>query len=1419
MVIFHLGTWATKEAGEDTRTIQPYTYIIPPGSSARASCRTSSLDALSGRLHLDLARSSRPRLARPARLVRRHRFPLLDFVVPLTSSHLSKSLATTAEDQSPPAGYAGPLKEGLDLTIGHVGHDLPPFQPGGEWLGLPELPTPAELNPDGDADSIAASVMRHLGENDVSRPYGSKEEYLETHYRLNREEGITFLRLGVSEYKRNPLMMDNDNTCVYTKVFVQGYLMTKIGPVCRIQFSTQRAGKRIRWTTSQRLTPGTIVAISTATDNFKSICKTAVVADRPIRAGLEKKPPTIEILWADTTDIVIDPTQELVMIESRRGYFEAVRHTLVALQQAARLDSPMTKYLVEGSGVDGEPSYITNNSRMDLTPLLHRLPEDPILKGRLLRSYENYNVLGGIPSDIGQYTSLDNSQLQAVHRILTKELAIVQGPPGTGKTYTSVQSLRCMVSTLTAGMIKAPEEVIIVSAETNHAVDQILTHLVGSGIKVVRLGGRTRDDEIKKQSLFNLRQRVQSGRDKNMNTLEAARKRCIDESERVLSEVLPREPLDSNLLLERGIITKEQFDSLSGDEWTWQPGPGKPGGVISEWLGDHLEDISACRTYDPVFDNEEIFEEGGGDGADTSKFELDADDPTIDDDSIHLKGTWVGVNRQWGGANPNNIALDNAQIPRQLRKQNLWEIEQKWRGPIYEYWLLKLLKIGREALCDIFAKYKRVCDDIKTNGWARDVRCIKLMNIQIIGCTTTGLSKYRGLLAALKPKTILIEEAAQSREAHVAAALLPSLQQLILVGDHQQLVPHCDVPGLAGTFHNLTVSMFERLVSHLQLPFTVLIQQRRMVPEIRALLNPFYPDLGDHPVVWDKAHRPAVPGMVFNSYLFDHDWEEGTDVETLSKYNLKEAEMVIQFARYLMQNGVLAEQITILTFYRGQRKKILMLARKCLTPDFGHSNINVCTVDSYQGEENDIILLSLVRSVPHNRPAVAGFVGDMNRGVVSISRARRGLYIFGNIQNLARATETSRFMWGNVRATLDELNRYDAGSSHLPLLCQNHGKVTYAAGPNDLKNRYGGCEEKCTGVFQPCGHSCEQFCHPKPHENLTCQHDCKRKLQCGHVCDQKCGDKCCCGKKCAEFMSQMKRPTLPGQSGTPGQSNNSVLVPTNNWSTYVAAHDDANRRTNVPKTAPNTDVLGQSVQSTPTNVRDEYRQISVGMKGQRKVGENVVARPAVNVNKTPSGTITAGDQHSRTSSGQDVTPTPTHVARRAPQNFSSTLMSHGTMPQLAGYNDLANRVLQAGRGAGSARNPNRGPGRGGNQGVGFGRNFMPPTHPSFRRQGEAGGLPTTYGTARRQELASQGIGNTQSRAETSQPSPGNLTMDVLSQQVNRIRTPSPDARTVKDWEESTDDEEEEPLDAKLRRMNLEAAANPPGAGEEDLITF
>merc|ERR1711998_500743 len=105
--------------------------------------------------------------------------------------------------------------------------------------------------------------------------------------------------------------------------------------------------------------------------------------------------------------------------------------------------------------------------------------------------------------------------------------------------------------------------------------------------------------------------------------------------------------------------------------------------------------------------------------------------------------------------------------------------------------------------------------------------------------------------------------------------------------------------------------------------------------------------------------------------------------------NKGEAEYVVACYQYMRLLGYPAEKISIITTYNGQKNLIRdVLAARCLNPFFGRP-AKVSTVDKFQGQQNDYILLSLVRTES------VGHLRDVRRLVVALSRARLGLYVFG----------------------------------------------------------------------------------------------------------------------------------------------------------------------------------------------------------------------------------------------------------------------------------------------------------------------------------------------------------------------------------------------------------------------------------------
>ncbi|MCJ1468415.1 hypothetical protein MMC07_007043 [Pseudocyphellaria aurata] len=961
------------------------------------------------------------------------------------------------------------------------------------WLSKSEIPSSSEINGEGENTEEDESVSVPV--NKVHGPWESKEEYLSGHYLLLREDAVTSLRNVVSELRNEPDIMEEDsqeNASIYEKVHITGLTFATSGIGARITFSLRRAGKKVLWEQSKRLVSGSMVALTPANDMFKTICRVATVAARPL-AGVMMNPPEIDIFFASPTEIEIDPQQEWVMAECKDGYFEAYRHTLRSLQRMSVETFPLSEHLALIDQDIQPPPYLVEQPFKDLSILYPPNPQD----------FVNVDLINDWPRDSPPV--LDASQFEALRRILTKQLAIVQGPPGTGKTHVSVVALELLLRNMTPG-----DPPIILAAHTNHAVDQLLRHVSNFEPNFIRLGGMTTDHEnIRPRTLFEVKASMKSAEPASVpKPPSQARRRMQSDAMRKLLQPLSEvnEPLSSELFKQYGIISHAQFTSLEkgAAEWVRIDEPGQIQGDMAMWLGKDL--IKAgTRTLPEDFgiDIEEVdleFEQ---------LKEMEAESKLEDDSMDALKGESIGLKEPFTGRKTRGVT-DEA-VNAALEKENLWDINQTLRGPVYRCWQQQLKDAMRKSLRELAKSYEETVEESKIGRWEGDATV--LQNARIIGMTTTGLSKYRALIQSLRPRIVLIEEAAETLEAYVTAACFPSLQHLVLVGDHQQLRGHCTVQDLEGDPWYLDWSMFERLVKN-DIGFSKMVTQRRMIPEIRRALKPIYEELEDHESVLNRAPIAGMGGV--NTYFFTHDWPESTDSH-MSKINQEEATMIVGFFDYLMHNGMRSENITVLTFYNGQRKLILRALRN--HPNLQGCIFKVVTVDSYQGEENDIVILSLVRNNDRNN---IGFLSIENRVCVALSRAQRGFYVFGNTVLLSHM---SSLWWDVVAVMSEDPNRV---GPTLPVTCTNHGETVHITEPHQFSTITGGCERECRDEL-PCGHICALTCHPFPHHLVNCKKPCKKVLDCGHDCSELCHLPCKCALCMKGKVGENSRTNSPAR--------------------------------------------------------------------------------------------------------------------------------------------------------------------------------------------------------------------------------------------------------------------------------------------------
>jgi helicase required for RNAi-mediated heterochromatin assembly 1 len=820
------------------------------------------------------------------------------------------------------------------------------------------------------------------------------------------------------------------------------------------------------------------------------------------------------------------------------------------------------------------PLYVSSHPSIDLKATFYGSDKQ--------YDMQNINILENWPS--APEESLDKTQWAAMQQILTKRLAIIQGPPGTGKTHVSKTALQVLIENKKEG-----DPPIIVAAQTNHALDQLLGHVAKFDPEYIRVGGQSNKPEIKKRALYEVRQRERlpippggllGKASKQMDTLA----RQMRETLSPLDESQTCCPFSASTLNALGVLNQAQAASLDAGATHWVTASNSASeNEVSLWLGKALIPFQVVYKPDNFgFSEEEVDLEY------EQITELQAEMGVIDDEDIeNLRGPWCTVDDKFNAAKPSGTALKTAQETLSSTT-DLWRIKDNLRGPIYSI-------LQAKAKANILAKfreqaktYEKLVHDLKVGKWERDAQYLERANI--IGMTTTGLSKYRPLVSSLKPKIILIEEAAEVIEAPVAAACVESLEHLILVGDHQQLQGHCNVSELGNEPYYLNVSMFERLVRN-NMPFKTLLRQRRMDPEFRRLLHPIYPHLQDHP---DVVGRPPLPvGLgTLKSFFFNHEYPEYKDGQ-LSSFNDREAEFIAGFYHYLLQNSANPTGITILTFYNGQRKRILNHLKN--RPLLAHHYTNVVTVDSYQGEENGIIILSLVRN---NERGDIGFLKVDNRVCVALSRAQRGFYIFGNGKLLAASSP----LWSKVIEIMgDNPNRM---GDKFPIVCKKHGRQTLITYPEDWRSCDGGCDLKCSESL-PCGHPCPLKCHSYPHDTVNCQQPCGKVLLCGHRCANICfEDPCFCSCEQSDKITRISREEPP-DTGRPSEKQEVALGrgdASKTWTNATSVGGDQHDRTFCNK-----EVRGNNSQNSNGALPPPYESYSLPNECQRASYDNGTA--------------------------------------------------------------------------------------------------------------------------------------------------------------------------------------------------------------------
>lgn len=871
------------------------------------------------------------------------------------------------------------------------------------------------------------------------------------------------------------------------------------------------------WQRSKRLQSGALVCLCVGAKNTV-FC---TVAGRPRRRRNEDgemvPPKKMSSLWEEkkTATVMLELAEvsddkvkcilsqyksrvavALSLVEFPGILFAAFEPTLRALQQMKKSDDLPFPQLLSPLDPEGQSGTIA--------------PQPPAYALRNAFTFDltcllddptvPFTMRPGEPVDIEKlqkHSKLDNAQAAAVVNSLQRCIGLIQGPPGTGKSYTGVAIIKVLIQALLASR-RAPANRRKAGEDLGPIICVCYTNHALDQLLEDLLEKRITTQIVrigsqsKSEKLEQFHLRNMSGQ-KNKTKAE---KRDEWELHRDLDDI------------------GKEFGSLSLESTNSE-----------RKLKSFLE-----RRYPQHYRQLYVKDEQG--------FQRAQEGPI-------LKG-WLKHGKVMTTSKPRSVQA--------LQDVHVDSMSQKERQRLHEHWVADIRHNAHYTASNLLERQRNTKVQFDNIRDELNMRCLR--DAHIIGVTTTGLARNLNMLRRLRSKIVLCEEAGEVLESHLLTALLPSVEHLILIGDHMQLRPQVQNYDLSrenrngGEQYSLDVSLFERLVNPdegtgVRVPYSTLETQRRMHPSIAQLVREtLYPRLED---ALSVSQYPDVSGMRKRLFWLDHRHQEGdsskNDALGTSHWNSYEVEMTIALVNHLVRQGTYESgEIAVLTPYLGQ----LHLLRGRLRESFGITlgerdetdlenaglndevpeiqqrvvrtnllqTLRVATIDNFQGEEAKVIVISLVRSNDQNR---CGFLRTSNRINVLLSRAKHGMYIVGN-----SATSIHVPMWAQV---INILQRDDNFGTSLELQCPRHPDNTIAVSEPDHFLQYspeGGCNERCVNRLK-CGHACKQKCHAAIlHDAVYCQEPCPKVVKgCDHPCPKLCGE--LCPAKCNVSVHQAGR--------------------------------------------------------------------------------------------------------------------------------------------------------------------------------------------------------------------------------------------------------------------------------------------------------
>lgn len=273
---------------------------------------------------------------------------------------------------------------------------------------------------------------------------------------------------------------------------------------------------------------------------------------------------------------------------------------------------------------------------------------------------------------------------------------------------------------------------------------------------------------------------------------------------------------------------------------------------------------------------------------------------------------------------------------------------------------------------------------------------------QVFACTYAGAGSQA--LRGLKFPVVFMDEAAQGLEPATWIPIL-SAEKVVMAGDHCQLPP--TIKSYEAATAGLRQTLFEKVIERQPQSARMLAVQYRMPELIMGFSSKIFYDkqLRAAPVTATHNLGPEEPILTFIDTA-GSGYADYTDKETLSTQNPEEARFALGIMNSLLKrigSQVFDENdwnIGLISPYRGQVELLKTLVRdddSFLKIKSMQERLTIDTIDGFQGQERDLILISLVRS---NSRGEIGFLSDTRRMNVALTRAKRKLIVIGDSATL-----------------------------------------------------------------------------------------------------------------------------------------------------------------------------------------------------------------------------------------------------------------------------------------------------------------------------------------------------------------------------------------------------------------------------------